>query len=84
MRGRVETLLEEGAVDLEDQDLRIDVHEAKAKLESGGAVALDVVQPGAWEQIDGVVKGAVRIPPQDIGRRFQELPRELDVITYCT
>lgn len=64
--------------------LRIDVAQAREKLESGGAVALDVVQPLAWQQIDGAVKGAVRIPPEEIGRRVHELPPDLDIITYCT
>ncbi len=68
----------------EDDGLRIEVAEARAKIESGEAVALDVVQPGAWDQIDGAVKGAVRIPPEEIEQRFAEVPRELDIITYCT
>ena len=68
----------------EDGGLRIEVGDAKAKLDSGEAVALDVVQQGAWEQIDGAVEGAVRIPPQEIERRFGELPRDLEIITYCT
>lgn len=64
--------------------IRIGIAEAKTKIDSGEAVALDVVQSTAWRQVDGAVKGAVRIPPQDIGRRYGELPRQLDVITYCT
>ena len=67
-----------------DGGLRIEVDEARAKLESGEAAALDLVQPAAWDQIDGAVQGAVRIPPQEIEQRFVELPRELDIITYCT
>ena len=46
--------------------------ETKAKLEAGEAVAVDVVQPHAWDQIDGAVKGAVRIPPDEIGHRFRD------------
>ncbi len=68
----------------DDGDVRIDIAQARAKLESGEAVALDVVQPGAWEQIDGAVKGAVRIPPAELEQRFAELPLDLDIITYCT
>ena len=67
-----------------DDGLRIEVDQARAKLESGEAVALDVVQPGTWDQIDGAVKGAVRIPPAEIEQRFRELPLDLDIITYCT
>ena len=68
----------------EDEALRIGVAQARAKLEAGRAVALDLVQPAAWDHIDGAVKGAVRIPPQEIAQRFEELPRDLEVITYCT
>ena len=68
----------------EDDGTRIEVDQARTKLESGEAVALDVVQPGAWDHVDGAVKGAVRIPPADIEQRFGELPLDLDVITYCT
>ncbi len=82
--GRVGRDREEGVMSAEDDGLRIGVDEARAKVESGEAVALDVVQPGAWDQIDGAVKGAVRIPPADIEQRFRELPLDLDFITYCT
>ena len=68
----------------EDDGIRMGVDEARAKLEAGGAIALDVVQPGAWEQVDGAVEGAVRIPPAEIEQRFSELPLDLEVITYCT
>ena len=68
----------------EENGLRIAVDPARSKLESGEAVALDVVQPGAWDQVDGAIKGAVRIPPAEIEQRFKELPLDLDVIAYCT
>ncbi|MFN2588688.1 MAG: rhodanese-like domain-containing protein [Actinomycetota bacterium] len=67
-----------------ERGVRIDVDTAKAKLESGEAIALDVVQPGAWERLDGAVKGALRISPQEIAGRLDELPGDLDVIAYCT
>ena len=71
-------------MDAHDPGVRIDVSQARARIESGQAVALDVVQPGAWDQIDGAVEGAVRIPPAEIEGRFQELPLDLEIIAYCT
>ncbi len=68
----------------EDPGLRIEVAQAKAKLEAGEAVAVDVVQPGTWDQLDGAVRGAVRIPPKDIEQRFAEIPLDRHIITYCT
>lgn len=76
---------EEAVMDPEDRDdIRIGVEEARQELESGRAVALDVVQPAAWNELNGVVKGAVRIEPADITERFEELPRDLEIIAYCT
>jgi hypothetical protein len=40
----------------EDDDIRIDLDQARAKLESGDAVALDVVQPSSWDQLDGEIR----------------------------
>ena len=71
-------------MDPEGQEVRIDVEQAREKLESGEAVVLDVVQPGAWDRMDGVVEGAVRIPPEETEQRFQELPRDLGIVAYCT
>lgn len=68
----------------DDTGIRIGIDEARRKLEAGEALALDVVQPGAWERIDGVVKGSVRIPPEELVDRFDELPSDLDIVAYCT
>ena len=68
----------------DDTGVKIGIDQARSKLEAGEAVALDVVQPGAWESIDGVVKGSVRISPEEFVERFEELPRDLDIIAYCT
>ena len=65
-------------------DVKIGLEEARTKLESGEALALDVVQPGAWDHVDGAVEGAVRIPPAEIEDRFGELPLDLEIVTYCT
>ena len=64
--------------------VRIDAAEARTRIESGDAVALDVVQPRAWDQIDGAVAGAVRISPEELAQRFAELPLDLEIIAYCT
>ena len=65
-------------------EIRIGVDDARTKLEAGEAVALDVVQPGAWEALDGVIKGSIRIPPAELAERLGELPKDLEAIAYCT
>ena len=67
-----------------NQQLRLDPEDAKQRVDAGEAVILDVVAPMAWEQLDRVIPGAVRIPPEEIGERWRELPREQVIIAYCT
>jgi rhodanese-related sulfurtransferase len=65
-------------------DLRIDPREAKRRIDAGEAIVLDVVAPGVWEQLEVAVPGALRIAPPDIEARFRELPREREIVAYCT
>jgi rhodanese-related sulfurtransferase len=66
------------------EELRIDPSDAKARVDAGKAIILDVVAPMAWEQIDRAIRGAVRIPPDEIDARWSELPHERDIVAYCT
>ncbi len=66
------------------QELRIDPTDAKARVDAGEAIILDVVSPMAWEELDLAIEGAVRIAPHELGERWGELPREREVIAYCT
>jgi rhodanese-related sulfurtransferase len=66
------------------EPLRIDPTDAKARLDAGEAIILDVVSPMAWEQLDRTIQGAVRISPDEIEERWGELPRERAIIAYCT
>ncbi len=66
------------------QELRIDPTDAKARVDAGEAIILDVVSPMAWEELDLAIEGAVRIAPDALEERWGELPREREVIAYCT
>ena len=66
------------------ETLRIDPAEAKARLDAGRAIVLDVVSPHAWDQLDEAIAGAVRIPPDEVPARLDELPRDRAILTYCT
>ena len=63
---------------------RIDVETAKAMLDSGTAVMLDVVASHVWPSMTRTIQGSIRIPPEDIEKRIGELPRNKTIITYCT
>lgn len=58
--------------------------EAKALVDAGEALILDVVASRVWPSMTRTIQGSVRIPPDEIGKRFSELPREKAIIAYCT
>lgn len=65
-------------------DTRISPEDAKRLIDAGDALVLDVVASGVWASLDDALPGALRIPPEEIGDRFGELPREKAVVAYCT
>jgi rhodanese-related sulfurtransferase len=66
------------------EHLRIDPLDAKRRVDAGQAIILDVVAPMAWEDLDRAIAGAIRISPEEVGERWQELPRDREIIAYCT
>jgi rhodanese-related sulfurtransferase len=63
---------------------RMDVAQAKALLDAGEAVVLDSVASHIWPSMSRIIKGAIRIPPEEIQDRFSELPRDKTILVYCT
>lgn len=63
---------------------RIDVADAKAMVDRGEAIVLDVVASHVWPAMARTIQGSIRIPPEKIQERFGELPREKIIIAYCT
>ena len=63
---------------------RIDPAEAKALVDSGRAVILDVVASHVWPAMARMIQDSIRIPPEEIQERFGELPRDKTIIAYCT
>jgi hypothetical protein len=63
---------------------RIDVGEAKAMIDAGKAIILDVIASHAWPAMARTIQGSIRIPPEEIKDRFGELPRDKAIIAYCT
>jgi rhodanese-related sulfurtransferase len=66
------------------EELRISAADAKRMVDRGEAIVLDVVASGVWDALEEAVPGAVRIPPEQIGERFGELPPDRAIIAYCT
>ncbi|HEY66148.1 MAG TPA: zinc-ribbon domain-containing protein [Caldilineae bacterium] len=61
---------------------RISVEEAKARYDAGTAIFVDVRSVGEYETAH--IPNAVSLPLADLEARYQELPRDAEIITYCT
>lgn len=61
---------------------RISVSDAKALTDAGKAILVDVRSKAAYDQSHAA--GAVSIPEAEMGARLNELPRDKDVVLYCT
>ncbi|MBM3947065.1 MAG: rhodanese-like domain-containing protein [SAR202 cluster bacterium] len=61
---------------------RISVDEAKQRLDRGdNCVVIDVRKPNEFQA--GHVPGAKLIPVDDVLKRYQEIPRDKDVLFVC-
>lgn len=65
--------------------LRISKEEAKERQDSGEEIIfLDIRNPGSWERSEHQIKGAIRMPLNEIDQRVGSLPKGKAIITYCT
>jgi rhodanese-related sulfurtransferase len=53
-------------------------------MESGEDVLLLDVRRGSWGRSDVKAKGALRIPPDEVESRLDEIPKNKLIVTYCT
>jgi rhodanese-related sulfurtransferase len=65
-------------------EVRIPPVEAKRRVDAGQALLLDVVQSHAWAGLPRAIRGALRIPPEEVSERAEELRGARGVIAYCT
>jgi len=61
---------------------RIGLEESQDKLAQGSAVLVDVRSSDAYDKSHAV--GAISMPEEEIGNRLDELPRDKEIILYCT
>ena len=65
--------------------LRIQVAEAKSRVDDGKAVILDVVSPVSRAHMRRQIAGAIRIEPEEFAIRYKDmLPPDKQIIAYCT
>ncbi len=64
---------------------RITPEELKQKLDAGDKVAiLDLRHPLDFLPEPYTIPGAIRLPTEELARRQNEIPRDRDVVLYCT
>ena len=64
---------------------RITVEELRARIDDGAApVIVDVRSPTARTLELRRIPGALHLPVQDVARHLTELPRDREIIIYCT
>ncbi len=61
---------------------RVTLKETQSLLEKGQAVLIDIRDSSAYDQSHAV--GALLFPESEIGTRLSELPRDKQLILYCT
>ncbi|NOZ26461.1 MAG: zinc-ribbon domain-containing protein [Chloroflexi bacterium] len=61
---------------------RISLAEAKARYDAGAALFVDVRSQEEYRTAH--IPGAVSLPLTELDERYQELPRDAEIITYCT
>jgi len=64
---------------------RITVEELKEKLAKNAPVfIIDSRSQGSYDNSEIKIKGAVRIPMDEIESRLKEIPRDREIVVYCT
>jgi 3-mercaptopyruvate sulfurtransferase SseA len=61
---------------------RMPLAEAKARFEAETAIFVDVRSPSDYEAAH--IPRAVSLPLTDLAARYQALPREAEILAYCT
>lgn len=62
--------------------VRISLEEGRRIREEEDATMLDVVDSHSYEETPDQVEGAVRIAPEELKERFEELPQGKPVVAY--
>jgi rhodanese-related sulfurtransferase len=61
---------------------RISVADARKAIDAGKAILVDVRGAESYKQEHA--KGAISLPTAEIAARLSELPKDKQIITYCT
>ena len=66
-------------------DDRITIDQLKSKLDAGAQILiLDVRALDGWSSSTNKIKGAVRVPMEDVDKKKGEWNKATEIITYCS
>jgi len=70
----------------DDQEVpRMTVADLMARLEKHTPIVIvDSRSEGSWEGTDKQIKGSIRIPIDQIEPRMSELPKDKEIVIYCS
>lgn len=64
---------------------RITVDELKRRMETGEEFTfIDVRNPQAWAESDGMLPEAIRMPPDKLEENLPKIPKNKPIVAYCT
>lgn len=63
---------------------RIEAEELSDRMRAGEDLVVLDLRKGSYRRSDVRVAGAVRIPPNELELRNEQLPAGATVVTYCT
>jgi rhodanese-related sulfurtransferase len=64
---------------------RITVQLLRKRMEAGEEfVFLDVRNPEAWAESEAIVPNAIRVPLGSFEQKLRHIPKERNIVTYCT
>lgn len=64
---------------------RITIQQLKAKMDANAdIIILDVDGNYAWNARSRKIKGAIRVDPENLDAGIKNLPKDKEIVTYCT
>jgi rhodanese-like protein len=64
---------------------RIAVEDLKAMIaRKQPVIIIDARSPSSWESATSKIKGAIRMEQEEIPSRSKDLPRDREIVTYCS
>ncbi|HUE81418.1 MAG TPA: rhodanese-like domain-containing protein [Pyrinomonadaceae bacterium] len=64
---------------------RVTVDEVKERMDRGEQlIFVDTRNPKAWSEAQTALPNALRMLPDDVAQKVDDLPKDRSIITYCT